>query len=187
MCLAAVCHSVLPADVLLLQDDEDQDDDDDSSDTDDDDDDDDEDLDTDQLIAELENNEDPENGDRQNSPTDEEVPASVITRPRFFFWGFLPALHVLHDCRLLCEPYSYSCVPGVIIRFLSVPPRPPRSQSFWAATAMTTTVTMTTQETPTGLITTLTYSTQTVSNGGGSSALLISGKYSKKTFVSVFF
>lgn len=73
MCLTAACHSALPADVLFLQDDEDQDDDDDSSDTDDDDDDD-EDLDTDQLIAELENNDDPENGDRQNSPTDEEVP-----------------------------------------------------------------------------------------------------------------
>lgn len=60
---------------FLLQDDEDQDDDDDdSSDTDDDDDDDDDDIDTDPLIEELENNDDPENEDRVNSPTDEEVP-----------------------------------------------------------------------------------------------------------------
>lgn len=62
-----------PADVLTLQDDEDQDDDD-SSDSDDDDDEDDDDMDTDPLIAELENSGDPENGDRANSPTDEEVP-----------------------------------------------------------------------------------------------------------------
>uniref|UniRef100_A0A671X6U8 DDB1- and CUL4-associated factor 1 n=1 Tax=Sparus aurata TaxID=8175 RepID=A0A671X6U8_SPAAU len=54
-------------------DDDDQDDDDDSSDTDDDDDDDDDDIDTDPLIEELENNDDPENEDRVNSPTDEEV------------------------------------------------------------------------------------------------------------------
>lgn len=59
---------------FLFQDDEDQDDDDDSSDTDDDDDDDDDDIDTDPLIEELENNDDPENEDRVNSPTDEEVP-----------------------------------------------------------------------------------------------------------------
>ncbi|XP_041804490.1 DDB1- and CUL4-associated factor 1-like isoform X2 [Chelmon rostratus] len=54
------------------QDDEDQDDDD-SSDTDDDEDDDDDDMDTDPLIEELANNEDPENGDQPNSPTDEEI------------------------------------------------------------------------------------------------------------------
>uniref|UniRef100_A0A7N8X7K8 DDB1- and CUL4-associated factor 1 n=1 Tax=Mastacembelus armatus TaxID=205130 RepID=A0A7N8X7K8_9TELE len=54
----------------LFQDDDDQDDD--SSDSDDDDDDDD--MDTDPLIEELANNDDPENGDEANSPTVEEVP-----------------------------------------------------------------------------------------------------------------
>nr|XP_046241098.1 LOW QUALITY PROTEIN: DDB1- and CUL4-associated factor 1-like [Scatophagus argus] len=51
------------------QDDEDQDDDD-SSDSDDDDDDD---MDTDPLIEELENNDEPDNEERANSPTDEEI------------------------------------------------------------------------------------------------------------------
>uniref|UniRef100_A0A672Z847 DDB1- and CUL4-associated factor 1 n=1 Tax=Sphaeramia orbicularis TaxID=375764 RepID=A0A672Z847_9TELE len=53
-------------------DDEDQDADDDSSDSSDDDDDDD-DMDTDPLLEELANNENQENGDRPESPTDEEV------------------------------------------------------------------------------------------------------------------
>lgn len=72
------------------------------------------------------------------------------------------------------------------VRFLIVPTRPPRSQIFSAATAKTTTVTMTTRETLTSLITTLTSSTQTVSNGDGSSARLLSGKYSKKTLLFMF-
>uniref|UniRef100_A0A672Z7Y7 DDB1- and CUL4-associated factor 1 n=1 Tax=Sphaeramia orbicularis TaxID=375764 RepID=A0A672Z7Y7_9TELE len=54
------------------EDDEDQDADDDSSDSSDDDDDDD-DMDTDPLLEELANNENQENGDRPESPTDEEV------------------------------------------------------------------------------------------------------------------
>lgn len=67
--------------VLPLQDDEDQDEDD-SSDSDDDDDDDD--MDTDPLIAELEHNDDPDNGGRANSTTDEEVPDSSHSRAPSF-------------------------------------------------------------------------------------------------------
>ncbi|XP_040890661.1 DDB1- and CUL4-associated factor 1-like isoform X2 [Toxotes jaculatrix] len=55
------------------QDDEDQDDDDSSDTDDDDDDDDDDDLDTDPLLEELANNDNPENGDRADSPMDEEI------------------------------------------------------------------------------------------------------------------
>ena len=61
------------------QDDEDQDDDD-SSDTDDDEDDDDEDMDTDPLIEELANNDNPENDERAASPTDEEVRGPLTDR-----------------------------------------------------------------------------------------------------------
>ncbi|XP_022597901.1 DDB1- and CUL4-associated factor 1-like isoform X2 [Seriola dumerili] len=55
------------------EDDEDQDDDDSSDTDDDDDDDDDDDMDTDPLMEELANNDNRENGDRGNSPTDEEI------------------------------------------------------------------------------------------------------------------